>query len=636
MKNLIFILLILLVSSCNNELDVEFEEVAVYSADKIDDDNSSEGFGGGVLNGVEYSAGLVLKQENTIEHGASWTPEYLSLVSYWKMNGDWNDSIGSNHASLSGAPTFTSVDQKIGAQAGDFSGETKSLTIPYNSDFIFTEVSACAWVKKISLDTVHGGVLGAWDAPGNERSFIITEKNGTDSWAVYISGDGTGSADITSADTIPLNTYQHLCFTHSASGTKLIVDGILKGSNTSMNSLFVSSANFNIAGFSEGYRADQYIDDVALWSKELSESQIKFIYDKQRSKYAGTFTSRIIDTKNINTSWTGLKWFSDIQYSKELITSSDSLYTDLVGIWNFNTDASDSSGNGINGTVNNMSHAANDGVLKGSAYFNGNLSSVVLASPNVRDSFDATWTTSMWIKHNYQVAKPISWSWIASKPFTSHVQPYYQVGIRILSTHNIAVYIREDSGAGSYLAAVTTIGLLKDRWYHLAVSVDITTPALKIFINGKNVVSDTVKAGNYTNYATDFALGRNMNLGGNSYDFKGSIDEFALWKRVLTEAEVLELYRKGRNEVKFQVRSCSSSDCSDGIWKGEDNTGLSYFSELNNNLATDPSLLFSNHSASISNNRYFQYKVLMQSDDEQDQCSGSPCMPKINSVEITE
>ncbi|MGK0367725.1 MAG: hypothetical protein ACI9QD_000863, partial [Thermoproteota archaeon] len=35
-------------------------------------------------------------------------------------------------------------------------------------------------------------------------------------------------------------------------------------------------------------------------------------------------------------------------------------------------------------------------------------------------------------------------------------------------------------------------------------------------------------------------------------------------------------------------------------------------------------------------NRYFQYKVLMQSDDEQDQCSGSPCMPKINSVEITE
>lgn len=104
------------------------------------------------------------------------------------------------------------------------------------------------------------------------------------------------------------------------------------------------------------------------------------------------------------------------------------------------------------------------------------------------------------------------------------------------------------------------------------------------------------------------------------------MDEAALWSRALSDAEVLTLYRRGANRVKFQVRNCTSSTCADiPAWQGPDGTAATWFTELNNNqlpltglgnvLTGSPSMLWSDFPSIIKINRYMQYKFTLETDN---------------------
>ena len=127
------------------------------------------------------------------------------------------------------------------------------------------------------------------------------------------------------------------------------------------------------------------------------------------------------------------------------------------------------------------------------------------------------------------------------------------------------------------------------------------------------------------------------------------MDEVAIWNRVLASEEVLELYRRGANRVKYQVRSCDDAACVGESWIGPDGSANTYFSELHNcssiNGATgecngpvntaSPSLTFADFVTAPSANRYFQYRAILESDDEVGVCAGSTtCMPSVSSIKI--
>ncbi|RYZ92335.1 MAG: hypothetical protein EOP06_04525 [Proteobacteria bacterium] len=86
------------------------------------------------------------------------------------------------------------------------------------------------------------------------------------------------------------------------------------------------------------------------------------------------------------------------------------------------------------------------------------------------------------------------------------------------------------------------------------------------------------------------------------------------------------------------MRSCAASDCSDGVWKGPDGTGKTFFSELNNNsnpntqlgrvLPTTPEITFADYpSLGAVTGRYFQYSTIIETDD-------GTAGPLLKSVEV--
>ena len=132
-----------------------------------------------------------------------------------------------------------------------------------------------------------------------------------------------------------------------------------------------------------------------------------------------------------------------------------------------------------------------------------------------------------------------------------------------------------------------------------------------------------------------FALGFTGASGGDGGTyFNGSIDEVSVWNRVLTAAEVLQIYRRGANRTNYQIRACTSSSCADNpTWLGPDGTATTYFSERYNTtsnlananstvLTTVPNMAFGNfNSLTIPSNSYFQYRLIMESDDRQQLCN---------------
>lgn len=85
-------------------------------------------------------------------------------------------------------------------------------------------------------------------------------------------------------------------------------------------------------------------------------------------------------------------------------------------------------------------------------------------------------------------------------------------------------------------------------WVHYAVTFNSTTGATVMYKNGSSVAVTNVVAfssGALMNTTTDFLIGASQNSGTKDTFFDGLLDEVGIWSKVLTGAEVTELYNAG-------------------------------------------------------------------------------------------
>jgi hypothetical protein len=183
-----------------------------------------------------------------------------------------------------------------------------------------------------------------------------------------------------------------------------------------------------------------------------------------------------------------------------------------------------------------------------------------------------------------------------------------------------------------------------NQWYHVVLVNNGGTA--KVYLNGVAGSSFSLSGLTVNSFGND-PYGEAL---------AGRIDEAAYWNRALSSAEATELYRRGANRIKYQVRSCPDSTCSTNpAWLGPDGTNQTYFSELNNNLVQSdsgdlnssdsvkvglPTMNFANFSSlSVASTRYFQYRAIMESDDTGAGCnygSGATwCSPELKTVTVT-
>ncbi len=367
----------------------------------------------------------------------------------------------------------------------------------------------------------------------------------------------------------------------------------------------------------------------------------------------GTYTSPVIDIfKGCGGDWTSLEWKTALPYGKEIPTAAETvanysgiftttaLMTNLVGYWKFNESAAattfaDASGNSNTGnkqgTVTTGVTSAKLGYAITPNGTNGHVSTTNLFTSPGPTNF----TLSVWFKTTTSSGGKL-------------------IGYGNSQTGSSASYDRHiymnNSGQiyfGVYPSAVRTINSASTyrdgNWHHAVASLS-STAGMKLFINGSQVAADaaTTTAQAYAGY---FRIGYD-NLAAwtsvpTSNFFSGSLDEVAVWTRTLSTTEIQQLYQRSGNNIKFQIKTCGLSDCSDvATWKGPDGSNLTYFSEANNNFSpasipphpnvfsTYPLMTFTSFSSlGLPSRPYFQYQATLSTDN-------TTFMPVVESISI--
>jgi hypothetical protein len=646
----------------------------------VDTQLSGTDFLGGTHVGTSYSGGVLSLNPvdlTGIEISSLWVPTAPHLVAHWSLNGSWQDSVRSHHGTSSGV-TFSGA-AKLGSQAADFSGAGNYVSVPNHADLKPANISVSLWFKSTNPGAFSYLIGKLQDAGAGFSSYALYSGASanlifyiTTSGGLVFSPEATGYWD---------NFWHHALGTFDGTTVRLYVDGQeINNGTANVAPIVYSNDPLYLGSFDSGsFEYGGSLDDIAIWSEALSAEDASTIYNRQKQKYVGYFDSPIIDL-GATADWTYVEFESTLPFYKELPGSSGSeistqypsvfgnLMGNLLGLWHFNGSITtlvdnevinDSSLNGNNGQAKDVdvtnTMARTDGPFSQSVQFDGSNDYIEIPDSATNKDFTSSEkiSTSFWLKRTTLG----TWQTVLAKVGASSMRRNYELAFSDVTycvSEDALAFVYRNSANSSWVAYCTT-STFKDvrSWHHYALTYTFgDAGSIRIYVDGELIPGSWVSGtGSEDPIST---LNGSLLIGSNSVPneyLAGAIDELALWNRSLGVAEVVELYRRGANRIKFQVRSCDDSACSGESWLGPDGTNNTYFSELQNNSTIDGSgnptgsvlrpplrVAFSDFNTAgltVQNNRYFQYRVTLESDDENNLCSiASPCMPELKAVTV--
>jgi trimeric autotransporter adhesin len=676
--------------SSASALTITGGEARLVALDQTDNDHTASGFSGATLQRqVDSISGtsLLTPVTNTTSLHSSWTPQWDNLQGYWSFDGatgalangtvieDLKNSNDGVVINSNVALDISRLDHRV-SQYVSFSSTSDDdyISIPDDPSLRFTSnFSIAAWIYYL----------------GGNRYILEKGLNDDDNYGLYINTTlrfefedlgGTYRA-FNTGYTFPTNRWVHLVFTFndSANENRVYIDGELAITQSNNHSLQGTQTHPLLLGkqnyIPHHFKFNGRMDELALWNNNLTPEEVALIYNRQAPLYSGEQRSRVMDA-GTTVSWDSLAWLTSLPFGKELTTTSESSvhyssisadFSDqLTALYHLNgsgipaDDASvfDSSTNGFDGLIKDAS-ATNDirysevGIFGQSLRANGNDAVRVSDDPILRITDDLS--VSLWVKASSGANRVLASKWRASAG---------QRSWKILNNSNafIQVAVSQDGEEGTnwkhYQSSLTAID---NQWHHVAFTFE--AGVLKLYVDGVEDLSPTLLRNDaittIASTAADLVLGAELDSGDALANYMtGSLDEVSIWSRVLSAAEVLELYRRGANRIFHQVRTCAAADCSDQEaitgqgWLGPDGTAQSFFSELHNNssidgsgnpdgnvLSTSPAATFSDFLAAgmnLTDRQYFQYRTILESDDADDACNGGTqtCVPDLQSMQV--
>lgn len=602
--------------SDSNKIEVAGGSAQLLQDDMPETDDNQTDFDGGT-----YSLNSIFSSGN-LSMGS--TPVHVStsesnMISQWRMDNDWTDSKGSNDCTTIDDPTFLTTS-KVGSHTGNFNITDAVVTDSTDLD----EADAftySAWVYPTNLNLPNKTIfLLDEDTADGFGSYIEMGGNGYIYFTVGISAAFGGGSDTTmtvrSGAGSRLNQWNHIAVTWSPTNGD-ISDFAIYANGTKQSLSEIENTNYSTAtrlqsvkiyhgadgrgagdAVVDGWRGR--IDEVSIYDRVLSESEIKHHYYRGMGQY-GEYVSEIIDKSSIGSlSWTKLGWTPTFPFGKNLPDNgqSETAYNNgnadmsdieiLLHMDETGAPVVDYSGNSHSLSTNSNLSYGEDGVLGSSFGF-------TTASPSPICS-----STTMSASNGFTVV-----GWFNPVDTTSNKYIFKLSGGTWFRDINVpGVYVVTDEG-GKLLGDAAT--LYPNRWYHLGVVFDSDNSKVLFYRNGQ-LNKEEGHTGNALPI-TDQTFCVGASTSGGSYPYGGYMDEFAVWSRVLGADEIEDIFNRGKNRLEYQVRSCNDDACSGESFIGPDGTADTYYSDFQNSSAGQPEISLTN----VSDNAYFQYKTYFTS-----------------------
>ncbi len=203
------------------------------------------------------------------------------LVSWWRGDGNANDSAGSNHGSLLNGGTYA---PGVFGLAFSLDGANDHVRVGNSSSLQFTAaMTASAWVRASSLYNRWSPIITKWDAiPIDQRSFAFgIDPSGRAYFGLTRDGTDAGSVSATSGGAVPLDTWTHLAGTYDGSFVRLFVNGVMVSEKPQTGMIFVGKDDLSIGGLVGGvgvgsspYNFLGLIDEAMVYNRALTSGEI--------------------------------------------------------------------------------------------------------------------------------------------------------------------------------------------------------------------------------------------------------------------------------------------------------------------------------------------------------------------------
>lgn len=583
--------------------------------------------------------------DNEREISISPVDSYLDitgLMGYWKFNEaaagtvgggafDVEDFSGNNHHGVTNNnPTF--------AQTGELNN---SLLFDDPSD-TYVEITNTAALSPTSAITLSalvypttGGAAG-WSRIISKSDGGTTEDYGilyeNDDQPVFrISTSVGGELNVRGVNITP-NKWSHIVGTYDGSMARIYVNGQLANEIVKTGNIEQSGQNLsfgaNIGSVSTDREYSGRLDEVMIFNRALTSTEIASLSKRLLGEYGlgqeVVYESQIFDTQDENFKLTTITWRTEAPISKQLgpISLNESLayttdtvdFTQMYAYYplsgTLGATVPDSSG-GILDLSGNNRHAtlidADDSATYVSAPINtgvvfDGIDYITLPSDN--DFAGNSFTISLWFylgglhtdatNTNFDILTKNNGG--SNRNFALNV---YMDG------DNQGVSFIPYSTCSSYSDRLVMGGVRRNAWNHITVSFE-SGVEVNALLNGQRYnMPTTAVIQNCGNSLT--AIGN----GGNAFSspFFGNIAEVGIWMTNLSFTQMESLYKRGAFDHRFQVRSCSSSDCSGALFQGPDGTSSTYFTaDPLNTSATETGDL-----SLVTPGQYYQYRVFIDS-----------------------
>ena len=445
--------------------------------------------------GAAASGSFTLGEASAEEEGeADITSD---LVGRWSFESDGSDSVGDNDGTLDGVTC--SGDASFGGD--DFVQITDTLGINWGSS-----KTVSFWVQS-TQETNAMLIQKSYDASGgNPAIHSLWLNNEQAGKANFYYRDNSGSLhSVASTTDVNDGSWHHVVMVHDGTELKMYVGGSLEATTTGVSQgvfdtdepIYLGVENKPWSGVRENFFTGS-LDDLRIWSRALSASDVTALYDAGRDPVAP----------------------ADIT-------------SDLVGRWSFEADGSDSVGD-------------NDGTASGVTFENGyaefdGASHMSIPHDATAQPFDQDNTSvSMWIKTS------------ASGEERLFFKGYGPSSNESLWDHRVMggkayFYWREETGSTN-VDLTSTSDVNDGNWHHVVISK--SGPEITMFVNGSEEATVTGANGTWSG-TYDVHLGKwDHPSFPQSHLYNGDMDDLRIWSRALTDADVTALYDAGRDPAE--------------------------------------------------------------------------------------
>ena len=202
-------------------------------------------------------------------------PNLISgLISYWNFDEDLEDGIGTNDGSLEG--NGSTYEDGVFGKGIDLDGDDH-IEVPHDTTLNFTGKSftISAWFRVDAFDKFFQTLI----SKGEGANFRIGRRQFTDSLS-FNAGD---MGDLVAAN-IRVNDmeFHHVvAINHAGDSTAIYIDGVLRGKKIANVQTIDTQEPLWIGNnpIQQGRQWNGMIDDVAIWDKPLSASDVAHIYN---------------------------------------------------------------------------------------------------------------------------------------------------------------------------------------------------------------------------------------------------------------------------------------------------------------------------------------------------------------------